>query len=339
MKKILWATCIASSLLFIACSSHEDELQQTSQSTLVVSGDVTTTQKTLAATGEEKKLGTLQCTASTNQTVSAVTVKINGLAGFTHPGEQLQNCKLVLQSNGQLVSLETGRSSTTYLNDVVIFTLATPLQLVANTTLGIDVYGTVKSIQNVSYSGEVYVTVQSVMTSNGLANITQPTIGNSLYLLAGYPRVAKTSSGNATELSRIKIYNMSSISRIKINAFQYFATAQIPTDIAKPASTMTPYMDTGSSTGFTIIPNQLQWVQLGSTDYNFSEIGQQQIKETQFRLQAPFVNSAQNPLNGQRIFNLTNIEFNQKFVDGSTQSLVVPQDYKSSVGLSIENTY
>lgn len=318
---------------------------------VIATSNAVTTNQGFAVPTEEKKVGSVNIQAVNDDLeVRGLYIKVNGVGAFSGTaGNQLYGFK-IKDSNGNVVATESSRdSSVAGFNDIVKFTSFTPNTVVAvGTSKVFDVYATVNTVNNAAAAGEFSVAIATTYNDpsytdeyNGTriysvnagsyvtaSAVTTAAIGNTLNIVASYPKVTKIADGNATDLITINIQNPG-LTNITVDAIQYFANAQSGGDIAKPAKIFNGATEIATGT---LVAN-------ANTTFAFlapiTIAGGGSVTLT-VKLDTPFTNTASNPQAGNRVFQVNNVRYYQTFSNGSTGSnAFIPAGYTNTVGLPV----
>lgn len=332
---------------------------------VITGGSIIATPNTVATSqgfivpGEEKMVGSVNIQAINDELeLRALYVQINGSGAFAaNAGNQVFNLK-IKDAAGTVIATESARdTSGANANNIVKFTsFATNPKITAGSSKVFNVFATVNTINDAASAGEFNVALATTYddtsytdeyqgtrlysvnagtyvsaASSPLPSITTANIGNTLNVVAGYPKVSKVADGNATDLITIKIQNPGS-TNLTVNAIQYFANAQVGADIAKPAKIFNGSTEVAATT---LVANANTTVNLNTP---ITIAGGDSVTLL-VKLDSPFSNTATNPNAGNRVFQISNVQYSQTFANGSTSAFgFVPTGYTNTVGLPVAAT-
>ncbi len=323
---------------------------------IIATPNTVSTSQGFIVPGEEKKVGSVNIQAI-NDTLElrALYLKVIGSGAFaTNAGNQIFNFK-IKDSVGNVIATESARDTLTgYANDIVKFTsFSTNPQITAGSSKVFDIYATVNTVNDSASAGEFNIALATTYNDtsytdeylgtrlysvnagtyvNGSSTptpvITTASLGNTLNVVASYPNVSKVADGNATDLITIRISNPGS-TNLTVSGIQYFANAQSGNDIAKPAKIFNGSTVIASTTlvanANTVIVFNTPITVAGGDSVTLN-----------VRLDSPFSNTATNPNAGNRVFQISNVNYAQTFANWSSSSFgFVPTGYTNTVGLPV----
>lgn len=321
---------------------------------VIATPNTSATSQGFALAGKEVKVGSVNIQAINDQLeVRALYVKVMGSGAFAaNAGNQLSNFKIKDSANN-VIATESSRDTQTNSNDIVKFTSFSANPVInAGASKVYDVYATVNTVNDATSAGEFNVALATgyndpsytdeylgtrlysvnagvyvSATSTPAASITTNNLGNTLNIVAGHPSVSLLSGGNATDLMTFAISN-GGTSNVTVGAIQYFANAQNSTDIAKPADV---YVNNNKVATVTLVAGANTNIPLPA----FTIAGGQ-TATVRVALVTAFVNTAATPTAGNRVFQISNVQYSQTFANGSTSSFgFVPTGYTNTVGLPV----
>lgn len=203
----------------------------------------------------------------------------------------------------------------------------------ANSSPTFNVYGTIGTLNsstdggelvakiNTSYtdsnfSGQIFSGVRLFSTSVGSyvtsGTVTANSIGNVLNVVSAYPLVTKTAGGNQNDLIQFRVHNAGTTSLL-VSGFTYFANAQSGGDLNGKAFKVfngTTVLSTGTLTigADTFLAfNVLTPVTIAASGDLVLTV----------KLDTAFTNTASTPVAGNRIFQLSNVNYAQMFANGN----------------------
>jgi hypothetical protein len=331
------------------------QLSIISGGSVIATANPSTTAQGFAVPGEEKKIGSVNFQAVNDELeVRGLYLKVNGVSAFAaQAGNQISQLK-IKDSAGNVVATEASRDSTVAgYNDIVKFTSFNNAKIAVGTSKSYDVFATVNTVNDVNSAGELSVAIATTYVDSSYSaseqyngtrlysvnagtyvnasSVSAASIGNVLNIVASYPKVSKVADGNATDLITVKITNPGS-TNLTINALQYFANAQTSADIAQPFKIFNGSTEVAAGT-ITAAAN---------TNINLNTpitLAGGDSVTLLVKLDSPFVNTSTTPVAGNRVFQISNVNYTQTFANGTPGTAgLVGAGYTNTVGLPVAAT-